>query len=80
VFLRAFKGKMFKEGSTIYIVIVVCRKYHIPQDFTICETAENALFHIPERQPTSSAVWIGYIPTPQRYEAVYKAALSLAVS
>ncbi len=52
-----------------------CRVYSIPQDFRLCETAENALFHIPEQERETPGVWIGYIPTPEHYEAIYKAAL-----
>jgi hypothetical protein len=66
-------------ASTEAARLMGCRVYYIPQDFTICETAENALHHIPEQQPASSAVWIGYIPTPQRYEAIYKAALGKGI-
>ncbi|MFB2836451.1 ATP-grasp domain-containing protein [Aerosakkonemataceae cyanobacterium BLCC-F167] len=52
-----------------------CRVYYIPQDFTICETAENALFHIPKQERETLGVWIGYIPTPERYTAIYNEAL-----
>ncbi|AUT00543.1 hypothetical protein CLI64_09155 [Nostoc sp. CENA543] len=62
-------------ASTEAARIIGCRVYYIPQDFTVCETAENALIHIPQQQPTAAAVWIGFIPTPQRYDAIYRAAL-----
>lgn len=46
----------------------------IPQDFELCETAENALAHIPAPERETPTVWIGYIPTPERYAAIYTAA------
>lgn len=53
-----------------------CRVYSIPQDFDLCETAENALAHIPDQARETAALWIGYIPTPERYGAIYEAALA----
>ena len=52
-----------------------CQVYHIPQDFEQCETAENALTYVPVQERETPAVWIGYIPTPERYAAIYAAAL-----
>jgi hypothetical protein len=49
-----------------------CRVYHIPKDFTRCETAENALWHIPEQEEPAPAVWSGFIPSRERYDAVYE--------
>lgn len=49
--------------------------YYIPQDFSFCETAENALNHIPKQEKEILGLWIGYIPTPERYEAIYNAAI-----
>ena len=49
--------------------------YYIPSDFSICETAENALAHIPIQPQETLGLCIGYIPTPERYEAIYYAAL-----
>lgn len=54
--------------------VMGCRVYAIPQDFELCETAENALAHIPAPEHETPTVWIGYIPTPERYAAVYTAA------
>ena len=56
-----------------------CQVYHIPQDFEQCETAENALAYVPIQESKTSAVWIGYIPTPERYEAIYAAALAKGI-
>ncbi|MBN1310554.1 MAG: ATP-grasp domain-containing protein [Anaerolineae bacterium] len=50
--------------------------YTIPPDFSVCETAENALWHMPACAPEQVAFWIGYIPEPERYQAMYDAALS----
>lgn len=52
-----------------------CRVYPIPPDFSLCETAENALAHVPIQEAETPAVWIGYIPAPDRYEAICEAAL-----
>ena len=55
--------------------LVGCQVYHIPQDFSQCETAENALAYVPTQEAVTPAVWVGYIPTPERYAAIYEAAL-----
>jgi hypothetical protein len=60
--------------STEAARIAGCHAYHIPQGFSVCETADNALWHVPEHETVTPAVWIGYIPTPERYEAIYEAA------
>ena len=52
-----------------------CQVYHMPQDFSQCETAGNALAVVPTQERETPAIWIGYIPDPLRYEAVYIAAL-----
>lgn len=49
--------------------------YYIPQDFSQCETAENALTSIPVQEHETPAAWIGYIPDPDRYAEVYAAAM-----
>jgi hypothetical protein len=51
------------------------RVYYIPEDFSRCENAENALAHIPVQDKEQWGIWVGYIPTPERYEAIYTAAL-----
>jgi hypothetical protein len=52
-----------------------CSVYYIPKDFTECETAENALWHVPEQAHETPGIWIGFIPAPERYEAIYNEAL-----
>ena len=52
-----------------------CQVYYIPQDFSRCETAENALAYVPAQEQETPCVWIGYIPTADRYQAMYAAAL-----
>lgn len=56
-----------------------CRVYPIPLDFDICGTAEQALAYLPEFDPLVPGVWVGYIPTPERYQAIYGAALAKGV-
>jgi hypothetical protein len=48
--------------------------YTIPADFDVCETAENALCHVPTQDEPITAFWIGYIPEPERYKAIHQAA------
>lgn len=55
------------------------RVYYIPDDFSRCETAENALWHLPSQERETLGIWIGYIPTPSRYAAIYQAALNKGV-
>jgi hypothetical protein len=46
----------------------------IPPNFSQCDNAENALWHIaPQPQPTPT-VWLGYIPDFDRYRALFEAA------
>ncbi|BAY83916.1 hypothetical protein NIES267_34100 [Calothrix parasitica NIES-267] len=52
-----------------------CKIYYIPRDFQRCETAENALYHLPKYQEKITGIWIGFIPEFERYEAIYNAAL-----
>ena len=52
-----------------------CRVYHLPPDFDQCGTAENALAGVPTQKQETPAIWIGYIPGPSRYAAIYAAAL-----
>lgn len=63
-------------ASTNAAKLVGCQVFHIPPDFTDCGDAEGALWLVPhfaERQP---GVWIGYIPTLERYGQIYEAALA----
>lgn len=52
-----------------------CRVYAIPSDFEECLTAENALAYIPKFDQTVLGVWVGFIPTYERYSAIYQAAI-----
>ncbi|MFN6496868.1 MAG: ATP-grasp domain-containing protein [Nostoc sp. DedQUE01] len=56
-----------------------CKVYHIPRDFERCGKAENALWHIPNYPQETAAIWIGYIPEFERYEAIYQAALAKGI-
>jgi hypothetical protein len=49
----------------------MCRIYYIPKDFSDCETAENALWRIPVQEQPHLAIWRGFIPSAERYEAIY---------
>ncbi len=51
------------------------RVYYMPDDFTDCGDAEGALAYVPEQDRLTPAIWIGFIPTPERYEGIYQAAL-----
>src|SRR5262245_49707756 len=51
-----------------------CRIYFIPADFSECETADNALAYVSEFEPPVLGIWVGYIPTIDRYTAIYEAA------
>ena len=50
--------------------------YTIAPDFELCETAENALWHVPAQPQKTAAIWLGYIPDAARYRAIYEAALA----
>jgi hypothetical protein len=49
-----------------------CSVYPIPPNFDICETAENALAHVPTFEPMTLGIWAGYIPTMKRYIGLKK--------
>lgn len=51
--------------------LVGCRIYTIPKDFSQCETAENALWHVPVQEAPTRGVWCGFIPSLERYTAIY---------
>lgn len=59
--------------------LVGCKVYHIPQDFDECGDAEGALTYVPSQQSEQPAIWIGYIPSLERYRAIYEAALSKGI-
>jgi hypothetical protein len=56
--------------------LVGCRVYYIPSNFDDCENVENALWHTPVQEQLTPTVWIGFIPTRERYEEMYAAALA----
>src|ERR1044071_2923072 len=56
--------------------LIGCIVYHIPKDFSQCENAENALWHVPTRTQPTLGVWVGFIPAPERYEAIYNELLN----
>jgi len=53
-----------------------CRVYPLPPNFDICDTAENAFAYVPTFDTLQLGIWVGYIPTPERYTAIYEAALT----
>jgi len=55
------------------------RVYTIPPTFERCGSAENALTHIPRQETMVAGLWVGYIPTPERYAAIYTAALAKGI-
>ena len=66
-------------ASTNAAGLTGCDVYHIPSDFADCEDAEGALWHVPPRKQVECGVWIGYIPDPERYGAIYAAALAKGI-
>jgi hypothetical protein len=56
-----------------------CRVFSIPPDFDRCGDAAGALSGLPECFPPINAIWIGYIPDPDRYAAIYGEALRKGV-
>src|SRR5438045_2774681 len=66
-------------AATNAATLVGCRMYYIPLDFTDCGDAEGALSHIPQQDPEVPALWIGYIPSLDRYRAIYEASLNRGI-
>ncbi len=65
------------QAATDAARLVGCAVYPLPQDFAVCgDDADAALWLVPHQERETPGVWIGYIPSPARYEAVYEAALS----
>lgn len=62
------------RGATEAARLAGCDVYTIPQDFALCDNAENALWHVPHLQAEMRAAWIGYIPSIERYTQIYDAA------
>ncbi|NOK61110.1 MAG: hypothetical protein GFH27_549307n93 [Chloroflexi bacterium AL-W] len=51
-----------------------CRVYAVPQNFSTAGTAENALAYLPMYASPIPGVWVGYIPSVERYTALCDAA------
>lgn len=73
--LRPSASRVDIKRSADAARLVGLQIYTIPPDFSVCETAENALWRLPIQEREQVAFWIGYIPDPERYQAVYDAAL-----
>ncbi|MEH1906064.1 MAG: ATP-grasp domain-containing protein [Nostoc sp.] len=71
----ASENKLMTEVAKI----TGCQVYYIPRDFKRCDTAENALWHIPQYDKETVGIWIGYIPELERYKAMYHAALAKGI-
>lgn len=70
--LNAIENREIIEAAQMY----GCRVYTIPSDFSVCETAENALAYVPIFDEPVLGVWSGFIPTYERYQAIYNTALT----
>lgn len=68
---NALENQAITEAARLF----GCRIYTIPSDFEECLTAENALAYVPQFDQDVLAVWVGFIPTYERYNAVYQAAI-----
>lgn len=53
-----------------------CRIVPIPPDVSDAEGAAAALAYAPTADPPAPTVWVGFIPSPERYAAFYDAALA----
>lgn len=49
--------------------------YTLPPDLRRATTVANAIAHIPPPATETPALWLGFIPTPERYTAFYQALL-----
>ena len=67
------------HASTETARLTDCTVYHIPQDFSGIDSAADALAHIPEQNAESLGIWIGYIPPPEHYKAVFDAAIEKGI-
>ena len=56
--------------------IAGARVFTIPPDFSQCEDAAGALWHLPAQAQITPALWLGYIPDTARYDAIYQSALA----
>jgi len=60
-------------ASTEAARLAGCRVFFLPPDFERCGDAEGALWHVPAQPTPMPAFWVGYIPSPERYAAIYEA-------
>lgn len=51
-----------------------CQVFGFSSDYDILGTAEEALEHIPALPAPAPAVWLGFVPSPERYRDIYEAA------
>jgi hypothetical protein len=65
------------HASTEAARLAGCRIYSIPPDLADSGvTAADALAYLPDLPGETPGVWVGYIPTPERYAELYAAALA----
>lgn len=69
------KSSQETKHLTEMMKIIGLQVYYIPKDFSKCENAENALWHVPKQENLTKCFWIGYIPNVERYRAIYSEAL-----
>jgi len=67
------------ERSTEAARIAGWRVWHIPQELPEGVEAEDALCHVPAQGRCVPGIWIGYIPLPSHYEAIYRASSNLNI-
>lgn len=53
-----------------------CRVYPLPPSDASAETIAQAFAYVPAFDTPQLGIWVGYIPTPERYTMVYQAALA----
>lgn len=51
-----------------------CAVFGFSSDYDILGTAEEALEHIAAPPTPTPAMWLGFVPSPERYRAIYEAA------
>ena len=56
-----------------------CRVYPVPPDFETYGTAEDVLAYVPHFDKAVPGVWVGYIPSLERYTALYEAARARSI-
>jgi len=66
------------HASTEAAKLMGCKVYHIASDFSGM-TEEAILWHVSKQEPETIGIWIGYIPTSERYQLLYRAALTKGI-